>query len=74
MASAAQDNVDYRLLNKLSNLVICSHCLRSGKVTPVPQVFSKRHTLNNVCTLCRHKEAGGLGLGFGKILKFRNKG
>jgi superfamily II helicase len=74
MASVAQDNVDYRLLNKLSNLVICSHCLRSGKMTPVPQVFSKRHKPNNICTLCRHKEAGGLGLGFGQILKFRRKG
>ena len=73
MATVAQDNVDYRLLNKLSNLVICSHCLRTGKVTPVPQVIAKGQTPNNVCTLCRHKEAGGLGLSFGKILQFRRK-
>ena len=73
MATLAKDNVDYRLLNKLSNLVICSQCLRSGKVTPVPQVFSKGHTPNNVCSHCRHRLAGGLGLTFGKILQFRLK-
>ena len=73
MATLANDNVDYRLLNKLSNLVICSQCLRSGKVTPVPQVFSKLHTPNNVCSRCRHRMAGGLGLTFGKILQFRSK-
>ena len=73
MATLAKDNVDYRLLNKLSNLVICSQCLRSGKVTPVPQVFSKRHTPNNVCSNCRHRLAGGLGLTFGNILQFRRK-
>jgi hypothetical protein len=33
MAAAAKDNVSYRLLNRLSNLVICSRCLRAGKVT-----------------------------------------
>ncbi len=73
MDSITKDNIDYRLLNRLSNLVICSQCLRSGKVTPVPQVFSKRHTPNNVCSHCRHRLAGGLGLPFGKILQFRRK-
>ena len=73
MATLANDNVDYRLLNKLSNLVICSQCLRSGKVTPVPQAISKRHTPSNVCSQCRHRLAGGLGLTFGKILQFRRK-
>lgn len=58
MASIARDNVDYRLLNRLSNLVICSRCLRRGIVTPVPQVISERHTLTNECTNCRQKNAG----------------
>lgn len=53
MASSLTSNVDYRLLDRLSNLVICSHCLRVGKVTPVPQVFSPRHVPHNVCTSCR---------------------
>lgn len=58
MASVATDNVSYRLLNRLSDLVICSPCLRRGKVTPVPQVISGRHALTNECADCRsHKIA-----------------
>ena len=55
MAATAKDNVSYRLLNRLSNLVICSRCLRSGVVTPVPQVISGRHSLTNECAECRAK-------------------
>ena len=58
MASITNDNVDYRLLNRLSNLVICCCCLRHGKVTPVPQVISDRHSLTNECPKCRHENAG----------------
>jgi len=57
LASITKDNVDYRLLNRLSNLVICSCCLRQGKVTPVPQVISDRHALTNECPDCRHESA-----------------
>ena len=53
MAAAAKDNVSSRLLNRLSNLVICSSCLRAGKVTPVPQIISGRHSLTNECADCR---------------------
>jgi len=56
VASAAADNVSYRLLNRLSDLVICSACLRRGKVTPVPQVISGRHALTNECADCRSKK------------------
>jgi len=56
MASIAKDNVSYRLLDKLSNLVICSRCLRGGKVTPVPQIISGRHALTNECAECRSKD------------------
>jgi hypothetical protein len=55
MPSIAKDNVSYRLLNKLSKLVICSRCLRQGKVTPVPQLISVRHTLTNECADCRSR-------------------
>ena len=55
MATTAKDNVSYRLLNRLSNLVICSCCLRAGKVTPVPQIISGRHSLTNECAECRAK-------------------
>ncbi|MGI9237133.1 MAG: hypothetical protein ACR2QZ_07030 [Woeseiaceae bacterium] len=61
MASIAKDNVSYRLLNKLSNLVICSSCLRKGTVTPVPQVISGRHSLTNECAECRTNNAGRNG-------------
>ncbi len=61
MASVTKDNVDYRLLNRLSNLVICSCCLRRGKVTPVPQVISDRHSLTNECSSCRHESSGRSG-------------
>jgi len=56
MATVAKDNVSYRLLNRLSDLVICSRCLRSGVVTPVPQIISGRHSLTNECAECRAKD------------------
>ena len=61
MASDTKENVDYRLLNRLSNLVICSCCLQRGKVTPVPQVISNRHSLTNECSTCRHESADRKG-------------
>ena len=57
MTTVTDSNVDYRLLDRLSNLVICSGCLRRGKVTPVPQVISDRHSLTNECPNCRHEKA-----------------
>ena len=53
MATTSKDNVDYRLLNRLNKLVICSRCLRAGRVTPIPQVFSSHHRPRNVCQSCR---------------------
>ena len=53
MATHSKDNVDYRLLNRLNKLVICSRCLRQGKVTPIPQVISSYHRPRNVCDKCR---------------------
>ena len=52
MATLVQNKVDYRLLNRLSDLVICSRCFRLGTVTPVPQVISSRHALKNFCKDC----------------------
>lgn len=59
MATIAKDNVSYRLLERLSDLVICSRCLRGGKVTPVPQIISGRHGLTNECAECRAKHLSG---------------
>ncbi len=61
MAAAADDNVSYRLLKRLSNLVICSSCLRAGKVTPVPQIISGRHSLTNECADCRSRNDASQG-------------
>lgn len=44
--------VNYRLLGLLSDLVICSRCLRNGTVTPVPQVISERHKPRTLCRRC----------------------
>jgi hypothetical protein len=73
MATAAKDNVSYRLLNRLSNLVICSRCLRAGKVTPVPQIISGRHSLTNECADCRSEatETRGRRLKLAKLLTLR---
>ncbi|MDH5619688.1 MAG: hypothetical protein OEZ11_13805 [Gammaproteobacteria bacterium] len=61
MAASVKNNVSYRLLNRLSNLVICSSCLRAGIVTPVPQIISGRHSLTNECAECRAKHPERLG-------------
>ena len=50
--TATHDKVDYRLLGLISDLVICSGCLRNGKVTPVPQIVSERHTPRSLCAAC----------------------
>ena len=60
MSTNVKDNVDYRLLDRLSNLVICSSCFQAGVVTPVPQVISDRHTLQNVCNDCLTAEDASL--------------
>jgi hypothetical protein len=73
MAAIAKDNVSYRLLDRLSDLVICSSCLRAGRVTPVPQVISGRHSLTNECGECRAKDPEKYGLRRkpAKLLRFR---
>ena len=71
MATEVNDNVDYRLLNRVSNLVICSQCLREGKVTPVPQIITKLRPPTNVCPGCRAKQnPQSARRSFGKLLKF----
>jgi hypothetical protein len=74
MATVASDKVDYRLLNRLSNLVICSQCLRNGTVKPVPQVISRHKSLTNLCGDCRSEgRPGAHRAGFGKLLPFRRR-
>ena len=70
MANIANDNVDYRLLNSLSKLVICSHCLQQGTVTPVPQIISPDRKITNVCTRCRNRHLPQHRRKPGKLLPF----
>jgi len=50
--ATAKTNIDYRLLGLMSDLVICSSCLQQGRVTPVPQIVSHRHTPRSKCAGC----------------------
>ena len=59
--SAADQKVDYRLLGCLSRLVICAACLRAGKITPVPQIFSRRHRPRALCGDCAGPQQPGSG-------------
>tara|TARA_R110002049_G_scaffold23726_49_gene84289 strand:+ start:3234 stop:3476 length:243 start_codon:yes stop_codon:yes gene_type:complete len=71
MATLVNEKVDYRLLNMLSNLVICSRCLRAGKVTPVPQMISSQRDIQNFCSHCRDEQASpGRRAKLGQLLKF----
>ncbi len=71
MSAEVKDNVDYRLLNRMSDLVICSHCLRSGRVTPVPQIFSSHRSPTNLCPPCRARlTPASTRAAMGKLLKF----
>lgn len=72
MATTAHDNVDYRLMDRISNLVICSHCLRKGKVTPVPQIISALKPPTNLCPSCRDARLpASARRPRGKLLAFR---
>lgn len=51
-STVRENNVDYRLLGLMSNLVICSSCLRNGRITPIPQIVSPRHKPRSQCSGC----------------------
>lgn len=71
MGTLVKDNVDYRLLNGLSNLVICSRCLRAGRVTPVPQVITRHRSPTNLCSQCRcSQDAPAIRRKLGKLIPF----
>ena len=73
MAKIASENVDYRLLNNLSRLVICSHCLQEGTVTPVPQIISPERRITNVCASCRTRHLPKSSMKTGKLLPFQRR-
>ena len=78
MAKKTPDNVDYRLLSRLSSLVLCSKCFQGGKVTPVPQLITATRRPTNLCPECRADaiESGSLGgvachRGLARVLEFK---
>ena len=78
MSSTAKDNVDYRLLSRLSSLVLCSSCFQKGRVTPVPQLITATRRPTNLCPSCRAEaiRKGSLGRliqkgALAKVLRFR---
>lgn len=73
MATHVEGNVDYRLLNNLSRLVICSQCLQKGTVTPVPQVITPERRITNVCANCRTTRLPAGEPRTGKLLPFRRR-
>ncbi len=44
--------IDFGLLNRLTDLVICSRCFQSGRLNPVVQVVSGRHRPRTLCQDC----------------------
>jgi hypothetical protein len=53
-------NVDFGLLDRLSQLLLCGRCLRKGLKTPVTQVISHRHRPRTLCRDCRREVGPGL--------------
>ena len=53
----ATAHVDYSLLDRRSNQLLCSRCLKAGIRRPVVQVISARHRLQSLCRPCRASAA-----------------
>jgi len=57
-------NIDFGLLNRMTDLVVCSRCFQAGRRNPVVQVISARHRPRSLCRHCspqtRHHKSGTL--------------
>jgi len=49
----ASAEIDRRFLHFLTELLLCSRCLRHGVRTIVPQVISRHHRPSALCRRCR---------------------
>jgi len=49
----ASAEIDRRFLHFLTELLLCSRCLRNGVRTAVPQVISRHHRPRAMCRRCR---------------------
>ena len=50
---ARSARVDYGLLNRRSDQLLCSRCLKAGVRRRVVQIISARHQLQSLCPPCR---------------------
>jgi hypothetical protein len=48
--------IDRRFLSFVTDLLLCSRCLRHGVRTRVPQPLSPRHRALTLCRDCRARE------------------
>ena len=46
-------SIDFGLLERLTDQVICSRCLRTGVRTPINQIVSRRHRPRTLCRDCQ---------------------
>jgi len=56
MATKASLKVDYSLLERFTELLICSRCFRKHQRQPVRQLVSGRHRPLALCQECAGKE------------------
>jgi hypothetical protein len=54
---AASSIIDRRFLTFVTDLLLCSRCLKSGIRTRVRQVISPRHRPHALCGDCRRRGA-----------------
>ena len=52
MHNVERANIDYRLLSRLSRVVLCSPCFRRGIHKPVPQLIGAGRKPRNLCNHC----------------------
>ena len=55
-----EQKVDYGLLRRWSNQILCSRCFKRGQRTPVAQIISARHRLLSLCGSCGDKSANAI--------------
>ena len=55
-----EQKVDYGLLRRWSNQILCSRCFKRGQRTTVAQIISARHRLLSLCGSCGDKSANAI--------------
>jgi hypothetical protein len=48
-----RSKIDFSLMERFTDRLLCGRCYRKGRRTPVPQLVSHRHGLLTLCAECR---------------------